>query len=92
MRAGLTDEALAEARLATSNDARLGAILRLARAIVDRRGRVGDEAIDDALKSDLSDADIVEVVANVALTTFTNYLNEVAGTDIDFPIVHHHSR
>jgi hypothetical protein len=40
----------------------------------------------------VTDAEVVEVVAHVALTTFTNYLNEVAGTDIDFPVVRHHGR
>ena len=34
-----------------------------------------------------SDAQIVEIVMHVALNTWTNYLNEVAGTEIDFPAV-----
>jgi uncharacterized peroxidase-related enzyme len=91
-RAGLADDAIACARVATADDPRLGALLKLTRAIVDRRGRVGEAAVDEARRAGLSDADVVEVVANVALTTFTNYLNEVAGTDIDFPVVHHHER
>ena len=33
----------------------------------------------------LTDADIVEVIASVALNIFTNYLNLAADTDIDFP-------
>jgi uncharacterized peroxidase-related enzyme len=90
--AGLGDEAIGQARLASSDDPRLAALLRLARVIVDRRGRVGDAALVDAKTAGLSDADVVEAVANVALTTFTNYLNEVAATDIDFPVVHHHAR
>jgi uncharacterized peroxidase-related enzyme len=89
--AGLTDDALDKARLAKSDDARVGALLKLTRAIVDRRGRVG-EGLDEARRSGASDAEIVEVVANVALTTFTNYLNELAETDIDFPVVRHHAR
>jgi nuclear transport factor 2 (NTF2) superfamily protein len=40
----------------------------------------------------LGDAEILDVVANVALTTFTNYLNEVAKTEIDFPVVIHQAR
>jgi hypothetical protein len=32
------------------------------------------------------------VVANVALTTLTNYVNEVAATEIDFPVVRHRAR
>ena len=91
-RAGMTDEAMESARHARADDPRLGALLALARTIVERRGRVGDQAVLEARRGGLSDADIVETVVNVALTTFTNYLNEVAATDIDFPVVHHHAR
>ena len=90
-RAGLSDDALDQARMGKSEDARRGALLTLARATVERRGRV-EGALDDARRAGLSDAEIVEVVANVALTIFTNYLNEAAGTDIDFPVVHHRPR
>ena len=30
--------------------------------------------------------EIAEIVANVALTAFTNYFNTVADTEIDFPV------
>jgi alkylhydroperoxidase family enzyme len=33
------------------------------------------------------DAEITEIVADVALNIFTNYFNLVAGTEIDFPRV-----
>ena len=29
----------------------------------------------------------IEIVLHVALNTWTNYINEVAKTDIDFPVV-----
>ena len=35
------------------------------------------------------DAQIIEIVQHVALNTWTNYINEVAKTEIDFPVVHH---
>jgi uncharacterized peroxidase-related enzyme len=89
--AGLSDAALEQARLAESDDAHLGALLKLARAILDRRGRIG-EGLDAARRAGVTDAEVVEVVANVALTIFTNYLNEAAGTDMDFPVVRHHGR
>ncbi len=91
-RAGLDDGAVDAARRGAADDARISALLTLTRAIVDRRGRVGDGVVTAARRAGLSDADIVEAIANVALTTFTNYLNEVAGTDIDFPVVHHQPR
>lgn len=34
-----------------------------------------------------TDAQIIEIVQHVALNTWTNYINEVARTDIDFPVV-----
>jgi hypothetical protein len=33
------------------------------------------------------DGEILEIVAHVAANTFTNYMNEVFKTDVDFPKV-----
>jgi len=33
------------------------------------------------------EAGIIEIVVNVALNVLTNYVNNVARTDIDFPVV-----
>jgi uncharacterized peroxidase-related enzyme len=90
--AGLSDEALASARDGKADDPRRGAALRLARTIVERRGHLGDVELVEARRAGLTDGEILEVVANVALTTFTNYVNEVAGTEVDFPIVRHRAR
>lgn len=91
-RAGLSEADLEKARHATADDPRRAAILRLTRAVVEKRGRVDDAALLEVRRAGLSDGEVVEVVANVALTVFTNYLNELAGTEIDFPVVHHHPR
>lgn len=69
-----------------SEEPRLAAILRLATAIVATKGMVADSDLTEARNSGLSDADIVETVANVVANIFTNYLNHVADTDIDFPV------
>lgn len=45
-----------------------------------------------AREAGVSDAELLEVVANVALNVFTNYFNIVAGTEIDFPLVQHRPR
>jgi uncharacterized peroxidase-related enzyme len=76
-----------EAHLAgRSDDPRTGAILKLAKAIVAARGLVSDGDLAAARTAGLTEADIVETVANVVANIFTNYLNHVAGTDIDFPV------
>lgn len=69
-----------------SDDPRLAAILRFAVAVVAAKGMVADAELDAARRSGLSEGDIVETVANVVANIFTNYLNHVAATDIDFPV------
>jgi uncharacterized peroxidase-related enzyme len=90
--AGLSEGDLDKARNAKADDGRLGATLSLAKAITEKRGRVSDQDVEAARRAGLGDPEILEVVANVALTTFTNYLNEVAKTEIDFPVVTHRAR
>ncbi|MEQ9257676.1 MAG: carboxymuconolactone decarboxylase family protein [Roseovarius sp.] len=68
-----------------SDDPRTAAILRLAVAIVGSKGFVTDADLDAARGAGLTEGDIVETVAQVVANIFTNYLNHVADTDIDFP-------
>jgi uncharacterized peroxidase-related enzyme len=68
-----------------SDDPRTAAILLLATAIAAAKGMVEDADLASAHDAGLTEADIVETVANVVANIFTNYLNHVAGTDIDFP-------
>ena len=70
-----------------SPDAKTQAALTLATAIVETRGRVDNADLDAARRAGYGDAEIVEIVANVAANIFTNYFNHVADTAIDFPIV-----
>ena len=85
--AGLSESDIDAARGANASDAHTNAILTLAAAIVRERGAVGADAVAEARNAGVTDAEIVEIVAHVALNVFTNYLNLVAATDIDFPVV-----
>lgn len=84
--AGLAPDEIQASRHATASDMRTAAMLQFARAVVNTRGSVTDSELAKARDQGLSDSDIAEVVANVALNVFTNYFNNVAQTDIDFPI------
>jgi uncharacterized peroxidase-related enzyme len=90
--AGLTEGDLDKAREAKADETRLAATLAFAKAITEKRGRVSDADVAAVRRAGISDAEVLDVVANVALTTFTNYLNEVAKTEIDFPVVTHRPR
>ncbi len=63
------------------------AVASLAKTIVRQRGHVLDKDIERARKAGIDDGLIMEIIANVVGNTFTNYANEVAKTEIDFPVV-----
>ena len=66
-------------------DTRTDALLTFAQRVVETRGRVSDADLGEVRDAGFDDGVIAEVVAHVALNVFTNYFNNVAGTDLDFP-------
>jgi len=84
---GFTAEQIRDSRLGTAVDSKTDALIRFARKLVDNRGLVSDGDVEDVREAGFDDGAIAEVVAHVALNIFTNYFNNVAGTDIDFPKV-----
>jgi uncharacterized peroxidase-related enzyme len=86
-RAGLSDAAIAKARDGQSDDPKTAAALNFAKGLVANRGRATDGEIAALRSAGLNDGEIVEIVAITVANLFTNYLNHVAGTDIDFPVV-----
>ncbi len=84
-RSGLTPDEIANAIRASADDPKTDAILKLARAIVVQRGEVSDSDLQHARVAGLTDGEVVETVANVALNIFENYMSHVARVAIDFP-------
>jgi uncharacterized peroxidase-related enzyme len=84
---GLSREEIAASREAQSPDAKRSAGLRFAHALVVQRGEVSDATLAKLRAAGYSDAEITEIVANVAVNIFTNYFNHVAQTEVDFPRV-----
>ena len=84
-RLGLTAEQLLAARRGESDDPKTAAALAFARAVVANRGKVSDGEVATVRAAGYSDGEVAELVGHVALNTFTNYLNNVAETEIDFP-------
>ncbi|MCI0746697.1 MAG: carboxymuconolactone decarboxylase family protein, partial [Verrucomicrobia subdivision 3 bacterium] len=84
---GLTDKDIADARQTNAASDKTDAILKLALSILVQRGEISDEALKAARTAGLNDGEIVETTANVALNIFSNYINHVARTVVDFPEV-----
>lgn len=81
---GLNEPEIDQARRARATDARIDAILKLARAIVVQRGELNDADFARA-RATLTDSEIIETVANVALNIFENYMSHVSRVPTDFP-------
>ena len=90
--AKLDDAELAANREGGSSDAKADAALRFAAKVVRERGHVTDADVKTVKAAGYSDAQVIEIVLHVALNTLTNYVNEVAKTEIDFPVVTHRAR
>ncbi len=82
---GLTDSEIEAARDARSNSQKNEAALKFARELVAAQGRVGSAEIDAVRKAGFSDGEIAEIIAHVALNIFTNYFNNAAEVEVDFP-------
>lgn len=78
---------LKAARTGNSADAKTEAILQLAKTLISKNGLVNDEDVNKAKNAGVADAEIAETIAHVALNVLTNYFNNVANTEIDFPAV-----
>jgi len=85
--AKLSEAEIAAARDHHSSDARTAAALHFAYRVAAERGRVSDTDLATLRQAGFDEASVVEIVLVVALNVLTNYVNNVAQTDIDFPKV-----
>lgn len=88
--AKLDTETMEAARLGGAKDARVNAILRFAQTLVVKKGHVNDADVADVKAAGVTEGEVGEIVGHVALNILTNYLNNTANTEIDFPLVESH--
>jgi len=85
--AKLDDAEMAANRSGASNDPKADAAVRFAAKVVRERGHISQRDFDAVKAAGYDDAQIIEIVQHVALNTWTNYINAIAETEIDFPVV-----
>jgi uncharacterized peroxidase-related enzyme len=78
---------LDRARRAESTDAHVAALLKLSNTIAENAGDVDDVEVKAAREAGVTDEEIGEIVANLALNILTNYFNVLAHVDNDWPVV-----
>ena len=69
-----------------SEDDQRAAALRFAREVVESRGQPSDQALDEVRNAGYTNEQIIEMVATIALATFTNCMNDFMGTEVDLPL------
>jgi uncharacterized peroxidase-related enzyme len=85
--AKLDDAEITANRNGGSNDPKADAAVRFAVKVARERGHIGEDDVTAVKAAGYDEAQLIEIVLHVALNTWTNYINEVAKTDIDFPVV-----
>ena len=83
--AGLSAADILAGRTGQTEDRRTKAALTFAHSVLESRGKVSDQQLTAVREAGFSDADIVEIVASVVLGCLTNFLNNVADTELDIP-------
>lgn len=85
--AKLSPEEVARNREFASGDAKADVAVRFAAKVAQQRGKVSDADVAAVRTAGFGDAQLIEIVALVAENVLTNFVNNVAQTDIDFPVV-----
>lgn len=85
--AKISPEEIALNRKGASGDAKADAAVRFAAKVAQTRGKVGAEDLAAVRKAGYSDAQIIDVIATVGENFLTNLFNNVAQTEIDFPVI-----
>lgn len=86
--AGLSAEAMSAIRAGNpTGDAALDALIDFARLLVGTSGTVAAEKLALVKAAGYSDAQVVDTLLTIAAITFTNLVNRVNDTEIDFPAI-----
>jgi uncharacterized peroxidase-related enzyme len=84
---GLDTPSILDARSGHSSDAKTEAVLTFAKTLVSKRGLVTDADVNAVKAAGITEGEIGEIVGHVALNILTNYFNNTANTEVDFPKV-----
>ena len=86
-KAGLTEEQMLEGRTFHSQDEKMNAGLLFAKKILNNPKEISSADIGPLRSVGYSDGDILEIVANVIRNIFTNFINIISETEVDWPII-----
>lgn len=84
---GLSEEDIRLARRATAVDPKAEAMLRFTLLVTLQRGDIKREDLRAVFKAGFSEGEVMEIIANIALNIFANYLNVVFRNEADCAVL-----
>lgn len=84
---GLSEDQMLEGRSFRSQDKKMNAGLLFAKKMLDNPKDISNADIEPLRNVGYSDGDILEIVANVIRNIFTNYINIISETEVDWPVI-----
>lgn len=86
-KAGLSDQQMSEGRVFHSQDGKMKAGLLFAKKILETPKEISSNDIEPLRNAGYSDGDILEIVVNVVRNIFSNYVNIISETEVDWPVI-----
>ncbi len=84
---GLNHDEIIASREGNGTSPKTTAALAFAKRVLDTKGEISEADLATARSAGISEGEIAEIIAHVALNVFTNYFNIATDVDIDFPKV-----
>jgi alkylhydroperoxidase family enzyme len=85
--AKLTADEIILARKGHASDPKRDAAIQFARKVIETRGHVSDADVGAVRDAGYTEANVMEIVALVAMYSLTNFFNNVFDPETDFPAV-----
>jgi len=85
--ARMSEDEIILARKGHASDPKRDAAVQFARQVIETRGKVSDADLQAVRGAGYTDANVIEIVALVAVYSLTNFLNNVFDPEQDFPAV-----
>lgn len=86
-KAGASADEMSAAQAGKSNDPKTAAVLAFVTSVVRQRAKIAPADVDALRAAGVSDGEVMEIVAHIALNLFTNYVNVALDVPVDFPQV-----
>ena len=82
----ISDQDILNARKGLSDSPKVGAALKFAKAVVEKRGKVTEQEVADLKAAGVDDQELTELLLLINVNLFTNYFNIATDTKVDFPL------